>query len=165
MSEIAAISGTIGSIKALFDLSKSIVGIRDVNIIQGKVAELQSQILTAQSDAMAAQREQAAMLERVDLLKKEVAELKAWDAEKARYELHKLPAGGLVYCVKEEARGSEPSHCICASCYQKGQKAILQPIHHHIARSTSLDCPNCGTRSYEIGVSHPGHNPPIRSRA
>ena len=164
MSEIAAISGTVGSIKALFDLSKSFVGIRDANIIQGKVVELQSQILAAQSNAMAAQSEQALMLERVDLLKKEVADLKAWDAEKTRYELHKLPAGGLVYRVKEEACGSEPSHCICASCYQKGQKSILQPIHHHIARSTSLDCPNCGTRSYETGVSHPGHTSPVRSR-
>ena len=118
--------------------------------------------MSAQSEAMAAQGEQSTLLQRVAILEKEVADLKAWDAEKQRYELKQLKSLALAYGLKEDAKGSEPSHYICATCYQLGFKSILQPITHYVGRATSLDCAGCGARIYETGTSHPGQTPPIQ---
>ena len=165
MSEVIAVGGAISAIKAVFELSKDLVGVRDAAVMQSKVIELQTQILAAQSEAMAVQSDHAALLQAVTELRTEIAGLKAWEAEKHRYELIRLPAETFAYRLRAEFCGDEPSHLICAACFQNGVKAILQPFQHVLGRSTSLDCPACATRIYETGVSHPGHLPPIRPSA
>jgi hypothetical protein len=56
-----------------------------------------------------------------------VAELETWNAEKQRYELKDVGWGSLAYALKEDARGTEQVHQICAACYQHDKKSILQP--------------------------------------
>jgi hypothetical protein len=72
-----------------------------------------------------------------------VTELETWDAEKKRYELKEVGLGSLAYVVKESMRGAEPAHQICAYCYQRGHKRILQPGSTGYGKG--LFCPDCKT--------------------
>jgi hypothetical protein len=124
--DITAIAGLVSSLKAATDISKAMVGLRDGALIQSKVIELQGVILTAQQSALSAQSDQFAVLERVRELEKEIAHLKAWDTEKKKYELREVSPGAFAYVMKKSAKGGEPPHWLCAACYQRGNKFILQ---------------------------------------
>lgn len=146
MIDIATISGAISSLQAAGDIAKSMIGLRDAAAIQGKVIELQSVILAAQTSALSAQAEQSALLERIRRLEKEVADVKAWDTEKQRYELKEIVSGNFAYALKEGASPSEPAHKICAKCYQHGKKSILQKLIKGLLEY--LHCHDCGAEIF-----------------
>jgi hypothetical protein len=72
------IASGIASLKAAMDLAKALIGIRDEPIIRERVIDLQDKIVAARQSQLAA-------LDQINALKKEVADLKAWDAEKEKY--------------------------------------------------------------------------------
>lgn len=159
-----AITAAIAAFKAAKDVAQSMIDLRDMATFQAKMVEFQSKIIDANDAALTAQEERSALLERVGQLEKVVTDFKRWDAEKHRYSLEKLTSGSFVYALKIGAQETEPAHNICAACYQRDQKFILQPVHHPIGRSMSLDCPECGSRAYIEGQSYPGHVPPFKRR-
>ncbi|MFZ3324848.1 MAG: hypothetical protein WA231_02685, partial [Methylocella sp.] len=55
-----------------------------------------------------------------------MAELETWDADKQRYELKSLAAGVFAYRLKEAMAGGEEIHHLCAACYHRGKKSLLQ---------------------------------------
>lgn len=120
------IGAMVASLKAAGDITKAIVGLRDAAAIQGKVIELQGVILSAQGAAMVALGAHATLLEQASLLEKEVAQLKAWDAEKQKYHLSEVATGCFVYAVKPDSGSAEPMHSLCANCFHDGHKSILQ---------------------------------------
>lgn len=124
----------LGAVKAAFDLAKSLKNINDATIRNGAVIELQEKILSAQEA-------QTALIQRVGDLEKEVANFEKWDAEKEKYELKEIHTGSYAYAVKENARGSEPPHLICANCYEQNKKRILQK-----SSAVHMTCPECKTR-------------------
>ena len=69
--------------KAAFDIAKGLKDLDDRTRRNAAVIELQEQILAAQA-------EQAAAIERIRHLEKQVADFEAWDAEKKRYELKNI---------------------------------------------------------------------------
>jgi hypothetical protein len=126
MVDMSAIAGAVVSLKSAGEIAKSLLTLRDGSMLQGKVIELQAEILSAQEGTLAAQSAQFALLERIRELEAEVAKVKAWDAEKQRYQLADVGLGSLAYVLKPEAQGTEPAHAICANCYQHQNKSILQ---------------------------------------
>jgi hypothetical protein len=154
MVDMSAISGLVLSLRAATDISKAMIGLRDAAMIQGKIVELQGVILSAQQSALSAQADQFTLLERVRELEKQIADVEAWEQEKQRYELVELYAGGLAYRIKELVRGSEPPHFICAACYQKRQKSLLQGSDFYSQRT--LTCPDCKTEviQYQGGAGN-----------
>ena len=111
----------LGALKTAFDIAKGLKDIDDATRRNAAVIELQEKIL-------AAREAQSALLERVSELEEEVASFEKWDAEKERYELKQLvpAAPTFAYTLKSDAKPSEAFHCICASCYQRQIKSILQ---------------------------------------
>lgn len=109
----------LGIFKSMLDTAKGLKDINDTAIRNTAIIELQEHILTARE-------KQATLLERVSNLEKEVADFEAWDAEKQRYNLTDFGGGTFAYTLKPEAGEGEPAHSICAACYQKGHKSILQ---------------------------------------
>jgi hypothetical protein len=143
--DITLIQGAISSLKVAGDIAKSLLELKSVSEIQGKVVELQSAILSAQSSALSANAAQSAMVEEIRALKEEVARVKAWESQKQRYTLQSLWDGAaFVYVLKESAKGSEPPHRICAHCYEDGKRSILQQGSEN--RFAHLFCPKCGTQ-------------------
>ncbi len=137
-------------LKTAGDTAQKLIGLRDTAKFGDAIIELQAQIMSAQQGALAAQQREAAMTEEIRNLKSHVTELEAWDREKERYELAELPPGVFVYTVKEEARGGEPPHKLCANCFQQKRKSFLnsgEPTNG----ITRLHCPSCG---FEDQIGH-----------
>jgi hypothetical protein len=143
MVDISAIAGTVSALKGATDIAKAMVGLHDAQAVQTKVIELNAKILEAQSSALLANDERSALIERVGHLEKELARLKAWEAEKQRYELKEIAAGALAYVPKESMRGTEPMHWLCANCYQNDKKCFLQ-AHRADASFIYHKCQECG---------------------
>jgi hypothetical protein len=144
MVGITEIAGLMTSLKAASDIAQAMVDLRDAAAFQAKTIEFQRTISDALGRAIAAQQERAALLETVDELKKEVADLKEWETQKQRYELRETSDGGaLAYALKDQARGTEPAHWICAQCYEDAKKSILQPETRFPGRNAVLVCNRC----------------------
>lgn len=141
----------IGAIKTAFDMAKGLKDIDDAARRNAAVIELQEKILSAQSA-------QAALVEAVSVLEKEVADLKAWGSDKQRYDLVKVEGSDIfAYAVKEAARNGEPNHYLCATCYQNGKKSVLQPQTRFPGRVQVLVCHQCGSDFYVSGAWEPAH--------
>src|SRR5256885_16097767 len=126
MPDMSAIATALSSFKAAKDIAESMIGLRDAAAFQSKLIEFQSKIIDANNASFAAQDERASLLERIRDLEKQVADFKAWEAEKQKYELKEVWPGATTYVLKEDAKGAEPIHWLCANCYQFTKKRILQ---------------------------------------
>jgi hypothetical protein len=54
------------------------------------------------------------------------AEPGAGQTEKARYQLREVNTGVFAYVPKQGMEQGEPFHMLCANCYERGEKSILQ---------------------------------------
>jgi hypothetical protein len=115
----AELSTTLSSFKTAYDITKAMLDLREAAAIQSKVIELQRIILESQKSC-------TELIATVGELEKEVSKLKAWDADKQRYELADSGLGTFAYRLKPEAEGAEPIHLLCAHCYADHQKSVLQ---------------------------------------
>lgn len=145
MPDLAAIASAASGLRTAGQIVKSLIDLKVGAEIQAKVIELQTVIMSAQSDALAAQSDQFSLLERIRNLEAEVAQTKAWEAEKQRYELKEFPTGAFAYALKPDAAQGEPPHRICAKCYQDGHKSILQVLRRDYGGEL-VECQRCDTR-------------------
>lgn len=130
MPDMALIGGLANSLNIAVNISKLAIGLRDQALIQEKIVELTSEIMSAQQSAISAIATQTTLTERVRDLEKQIMDMEAWETEKQRYEMKIAARGATVYAVKEDARGAEPPHWICTNCYQQRKKSILQAAEH-----------------------------------
>lgn len=128
MFDVADLGAMVTSLRAVAELTKLVVDAHDAGARREKSIELQGQIVTALDRALAAQLAQTTLLKQVIELEEEVADLKAWDAEKQKYQLTKLSASNEVfgYTLKEQGSVAEPKHALCANCFEDEKKSILQ---------------------------------------
>lgn len=140
----------ISAFKTMFDLAKAFKEMDTANARNTAVIDLQERILTAQAAY-------AELTGRVGELEAEVRSFKTWEADKQRYELHDIGEGQLVYRLKDGVEPAEPPHQICADCYQRGQRRILQAETWYPGRAHVLTCKACGSTVYKHGHPHPDH--------
>lgn len=140
----------LGAIKTAFDMAKALENIHETTVRDRAIIDLQKEILAAQAA-------QFALVESVGTLKKEVADLKAWDADKQRYKLTELKPGVMAYTLKEGMENGEPIHQLCASCYTSGHKSFLVPATWNPGRAHVLVCNDCGWYAYIHGMSCKEH--------
>jgi hypothetical protein len=139
------VESIMSPLKAAGDMAQGLIEIRDTVKFGDAIIKLQAQIMSAYQGAATAQAREAATIEEISSLKRRVAELETWDAEKKRYQLDSLPPGVFVYTLKPAMAESEPMHHICQTCYQRGKKSILQADEHHNGVH-HLSCNECGTQ-------------------
>ncbi|MBZ9854297.1 hypothetical protein LB566_10815 [Mesorhizobium sp. CA13] len=130
-----AMSG-LGAFKAMMDMAKGLKDINDATVRNTAVIELTEKIMSAQSA-------QAALIGEIGKLEKDLVRFETWEAEKQRYELHKLHPGILIYRLKTGMENGEPPHEICANCYNNGVKLLLHNTGVHNGR-THWKCHTCG---------------------
>lgn len=128
----------LGAFKTAFDAAKALKDINDVAIRNAAVVELQEKIL-------AAQQAQTTLIEEIRNLEKKVAAFETWEAEKQRYQLTDFGGSTFAFLLKPDSANGEPPHRICASCYQKGKKSILQFVDHSDGQDI-YDCFECAKR-------------------
>jgi hypothetical protein len=130
---------------------QKLIETRDLVKFGDTFRKMHGEILAAMQGAIAAQTREATLLGRVSDLEKEVASFETWNAEKERYELKQLARGGpaFAYAIKADAKGSEPFHCICATCYQRRIKSILQFSKALFGSDEKIiKCPACGSETH-----------------
>lgn len=90
------------------------------------------------------QAEQIAMHGTILQLREEQYRIDKFQAEAVRYILTRTEQNSLVYELDPNKANGEPPHCICATCYEKQIKSILQPVAHN-----TLKCGQCGGTFYK----------------
>jgi hypothetical protein len=108
------------------------------------VSEVNSKLIGAQSVALEAQQEQAALAQRVHELEQKIMTLENWEREAERYELTAIASEVFAHCLKPGMEQGEPPHYLCANCYGDHKKSILQSDNSDgkMAR-TNLVCLRC----------------------
>jgi hypothetical protein len=129
---------------------QKLIETRDLVKFGDTFRKLHGEVLAAMQGAIAASTREAALLDRVSQLEKEMARFETWEDEKKRYELKEFGKGAFAYSLKAEAQGAEPMHQICPTCYENRRKSILQIVPGNNVR-TNLGiksvhrCPACKT--------------------
>jgi hypothetical protein len=142
---VAEIAAAVTGIRSALDIAKAMAGLRDAEAFRAKSIELQSVVLEALDKAIEARESYAAQADRVRALEAEVAQLKAWDAEKQRYDLKPIGHGAVAYILKPDARGAETPHWLCPNCFAKGKKAFLQSANKTERAHLLVTCNECDT--------------------
>jgi hypothetical protein len=140
---VAEVFAGLGALKSAFDIARGIKDMDDAAKRNAAVIDLQQTILTAQ-------QAQAALLEEMDRLKKENAELKEWEVGKNDYQLIKLGNETFVYTMKLSNSG-DPAHHLCPNCFTDRKKSSLQKSVTHVGRWTVYTCNRCGLEIFPDG--------------
>lgn len=150
--DISSSAALVASIQHSLQIVKSLFNVRDGALEREKTAELREKLFTVLGDAMTVQAALASAQEEVAALKDRIVKMENWNTEAARYELKEIVPGRFAYSIKEAQRGAEPAHSICASCYQRGVKSILQAEHQAVGRVELLLCHVCDAEIITRGV-------------
>jgi hypothetical protein len=141
--DVGTISAALSSLQTATELAKGLLGARDRGVIEAAVTELREAIVSAQSSAVKANGEQMALQQRVREMQARLAEFEDWDREKKRYRLTDIGGGTFVCVLRPEMADGEPPHRICAQCYQKRQKGILQSHGMFSGGREKVSCQAC----------------------
>jgi hypothetical protein len=134
--DAGSISIALTSLKSAGEILKSLNSLRTDSKVRNLVIELQNQILEAQRSALLAQEEQ-------NQIRRELAEVRSWETEAARFRLTEISSGVFVYAVRPEAKGDEPDHWLCPICFSHKKKAILQWSNTDGLNKKTFHCQGC----------------------
>jgi hypothetical protein len=140
---LTSVTTIYGAFKGIKDVAESMVSLRDEAVIMGKVAEINSKLIDAQHGIFTVNEERSELAKSVSDLEKEIADLKAWDVEKQRYQLVALASNVMAYQLKPTERNAEPFHLLCANYYTDGKKSFLNQ-NTHGTRVDRFNCNRCG---------------------
>ena len=145
MPDITAIAQALGALKAMKDIAEATIGLRDAAAFRERQIEFQGKIIDAQNALSALQEERTTLIETIRRRDEEIARVKAWETEKQRYELKDIAmgSGAFTYMIKPDAQRGEPLHCLCAYCYEKGNKRIMQMTVRTSGARHVWTCPEC----------------------
>jgi hypothetical protein len=147
MVDISAIAGLASSLKSASDLVKAMIELRDTAAFQSKLIDLQSEIRSAQSSALTANAEQAAMADKLRQLERQLAEYESWEREKERYQLKDFGGGTFAYVLRADKASGEPHHMLCPKCFQERRKSILQG-YGRTEGQEAVHCQSCERTIY-----------------
>lgn len=126
MPDLLALGQGLEALKAAADILKAMIGVRDARKLAENAVELQRQIANLQIALNSALTEQAALIQTIHDLEESSVRMKQWQREKNKYQLTEIAPHRYAYAIKENRRGAEPVHWICAACYQDSRKSVLQ---------------------------------------
>lgn len=141
--DLSAIQAAITSLKVATDIARNILDTKSAIQIQGKVIELQSALLEAQSYAIAATTSQFELQEKIRSLEEQLKAAYAWGDQEQRYTLvcpWRGPAQ--VYALRRTNSEGEPAHFLCPNCFHAKKRVILNPVSSKDGW-ISLSCPSC----------------------
>ena len=140
---MAILDAITNPLQAAVNASETILEVKGILKFGDEIRNLHANVVAGLKAARIAETEQIAMQREIDLLKREVTDLKATNAKLERYELKRLPPGVFVYALKEAEKGAEPSHYACENCYGNGK---IKPLHSlGTARGIEIfKCSGCG---------------------
>lgn len=141
---VAEITAGITSVRAAMDIAKAMLQLRDLKLVAAKADELRLALSDVLGKLIDAQQAQMAQLEEIQALKAEAAKFGNWEAEKERYELKQIGDGAVARMLKPSARGEEPPHWLCPTCFENRKKSYFQfSTRMHGSRGSVFRCKSC----------------------
>lgn len=143
MTEVMAIGAAIAAVKNFVDLvGKLGDGVSKerpevISQLYDSVLDIQQQLLTAQSS-------ESDLLSRCRALEEEIARARDWEAETTCYILRRVD-GGVVRQLKVGHDSGNPSHWLCANCFEEQRKSYLQKHPDIVDGGHFWKCPRCST--------------------
>lgn len=155
------IIAAIGSAKALRELVKAATSLANNNELIAAVSDVNSKLMDATAVALESQVAQSHQLARVRELEDELAKAAGWEAQAARYALQEMSIGKFAYALRPQSANGDPLHFLCANCFVKHQKSLLQ-LNVHNELGQWYDCHNCKTTLHTVqSVRQDGTSWPI----
>lgn len=151
---IAELAGGLTATNALI---KIVEGLNAANT-QAKLNEVRVelsgkllQVMAALNAALAAETVSA---DRIRDLEKEIVRLKDWEGEKKRYELKNIGGGAFGYMPKKGMDEGEPPHWLCANCFDRGHRSVLQFQKSVTDKGAPIDLYRCNDCKGELAVPY-----------
>ena len=151
--DLQAAGAALGSVKAAFELSKTMVEAKSQIDRQAAVSNLQQVLIGAQQQALTAIEAQAALKREIEEMRDHIAQMERWDSDASRYELKEIAPRVFAYALRAEANNGEPPHHLCTACYGARRKGFLQSQGHpgEYGGTEVLECTSCKAK---IGIPH-----------
>lgn len=133
----------ISPLNAAGESLQKLIEVRDLAKFGDTFRKMHEEVLAAMQGAIAAQTREAALLERVGQLEKEIVRFETWEREKNRYERRNVGFGAFAYVLKKAERGTEAPHWACTNCYEHGKIITLQYGRLKDRGPAVWRCPSC----------------------
>ncbi|MGL5665378.1 MAG: hypothetical protein ACRDD9_04535 [Shewanella sp.] len=141
---ITELSAAMTAIKETVSLAKVISGAKTDSEVMAAVIELQSKLLTLQTECFSLGDAIRSRDEEIMHLKAKIADFEDFKHQTEGYVLNQLDSGSFVYSQEKTVGGAEIAVHLCANCFSKHVASILQPIpsqnNHMFHRSRCLNC-------------------------
>jgi hypothetical protein len=123
---IAETISAINGIKVAMDIAKGVSSLKTETEINQAVIDIQRALLDAQAGAFEDRHSIARLTDEINDLKNQLLAKADWKKEQERYVLTESEKGTFFYQLKTECADGEVLHRLCATCFVKGTKSILQ---------------------------------------
>ena len=123
---IAEITGLLTAAGHVTNVAKTLVDAHDRVERDAVRLEMNEALVGLQGKIAEEQAAYSQLLESNEALKQKLKAYERWEQESARYELKEIASGILAYALKPSHASGEPSHWLCAACYNERKKSILQ---------------------------------------
>lgn len=122
-----AVVTLLGLVPSLANTALDMAKTSDAAKRNAQLIEFQNAIIQFNTLLSTIQNENAALSRTNRDLEEQIRQIKNWEAESQRYELARPYNGVTVYALKKSMSNGQIPHYICASCYENGEKSVLQP--------------------------------------
>jgi hypothetical protein len=151
---IAEIQAGYAGTKAALDIAKGVLALKSETDRNQAIIEIQRHVMEAHRALFAAEQEYAASLKQIEGLETEIARLKDWSQEMARYEARDVFRGAIAYVMKQGMERGEDPHFLCANCFNNKRKSFLQ-LKGGMGDNTTYGCDACKGSIVISGRAHP----------
>lgn len=149
---VVEMNAAVQGIRVLFDFVKANKELAAYNDLIAALSEVNTELITSQAATVAAQRESLALQEKqftftqtIRELEEKIGQMEDWNSERECYELAEVTPGFFAYRLKPEMEANEIPHPLCANCFSKGEKSILQFERTQLYRRYCCSC--CKTQT------------------
>lgn len=153
------VSGTVQSIRLLWDIVQANKSLTDYNKLVAAVSEVNADLISAQAAAIASQKNELTLTQRVRELEQEVMALKNWEREAERYLLTEIAGGTYAYRLKPGMENGEPPYSLCTHCFGNPKKEPLQ-AGPRVGNMNTLRCVGCNATFFPTGTLRKPSPPP-----
>ncbi|ANI85241.2 hypothetical protein [Kosakonia oryzae] len=163
---IAELSAAMAAIKETASLVKLISDAKTDAEVKTATIELQSKLLTLQSECFALGDAIRSRDEDVMLLKAKITEFEDFQSESEGYALHQTEAGSLVYSKQLVVGSSQITVNACPNCFKQKKISMLQPGIDKAAKASFWVhfCPSCHAE-FKMDKTPAAKNPQKRTIA
>jgi DNA-directed RNA polymerase subunit RPC12/RpoP len=140
---IVEIAASIAAAKNVIDLLQSALSAKGGKVDLEEVRKAQSVVFDLHSQLVKAQESASLYEQTISDLKHQIVQLQDWKEEAKKYQLTEFTPGAFAYVLKPGDQTAEPPHYLCATCFTKGQKSILQRTGKN---NPLYECHVCGSK-------------------